>query len=138
MTATLITPLQALRRLVDIARLIDADECPELYNQLQGELTVAGAVLATQADDFAHFLSYSGLSAESEEVKEKMRRAFEAGQPPASKAALTPPDAFMLEHSGGEFSCLFFQRINAERYVKENDMEVAIVPLYRAAVADVV
>lgn len=76
-----ITPLQALRRLVDIARLIDADECPEFYNQLQGELTVAGAVLATQADDFAHFLSYSGLSAESEEVKEKLQRAFEAGQP---------------------------------------------------------
>lgn len=43
---TAITPLQALRRLVDIARLIDADECPELYNQLQGELAVAGAVLA--------------------------------------------------------------------------------------------
>lgn len=76
-----ITPLQALRRLVDIARLIDADECPEFYNQLQGELTVAGAVLATQTDDFAHFLSYSGLSAESEEVKEKLKRAFEAGQP---------------------------------------------------------
>lgn len=76
-----ITPLQALRRLVDIARLIDADECPEFYNQLQGELVIAGAVLAIQADDFAHFLSYSGLSSESEEVKEKLQRAFEAGQP---------------------------------------------------------
>lgn len=40
------THAEALRRLVDVARLIDADECPELYNQLQGELAVAGAVLA--------------------------------------------------------------------------------------------
>lgn len=126
-----ITPLQALRRLVDVARLIDADECQELYNQLQAELAVAGAVLAEpqpdihcqefhelamnyrgalnwgivnqhyealcnyineriapvaaepakHADDFAHFLSYSGLSAEPADVLEKMRRAFEAAQP---------------------------------------------------------
>lgn len=48
---TAITPLQALRRLVDIARLIDADECPEFYNQLQGELVVAGAVLAEPQQD---------------------------------------------------------------------------------------
>lgn len=78
-----VTPLQALRRLVDVARLIDADECPELYNQLQAELAVAGSVLAEPAkhsDDFAHFLSYSSLSAEPADVLEKMRRAFEARQ----------------------------------------------------------
>ena len=44
------------------------------------------------------------------------------------------PDAFMLEHCGGEYSNLFFQRVNAERYIKDNDMEVKIVPLYRSAV----
>lgn len=79
-----LTPLQSLRRLVDVARLIDADECPDLYNQLQAELTVAGAVLADpakQAEDFAHFLSYSGLSGEPADVMEKMRRAFEAARP---------------------------------------------------------
>lgn len=143
---TAITPLQALRRLVDVARLIDADECPELYNQIQAELTVAGAVLTEpqqepvaylqfraaqqwsgiggydiehaewletcqqheigddklpafpvwtypvspepvaaepvkHTDDFAHFLSYSGLSGEPADVLEKMRRAFEAARP---------------------------------------------------------
>ena len=45
------------------------------------------------------------------------------------------PDAFMLEHAGGEYSNLFFQRANAVRYVKDNDMEVKIVPLFRAAPA---
>lgn len=78
-----VTPLQSLRRLVDVVRLIDADECPELYNQLQAEITVAGAVLTEpvkHADDFAHFLSYSGLSGEPADVLEKMRRAFEAAQ----------------------------------------------------------
>lgn len=90
---TAITPLQALRRLVDVARLIDADECPELYNQFQAELAVAGTVLAEpvkHTDDFAHFLSYSGLSAEPAEVLEKMRRAFEAGQPVANAPTAAP------------------------------------------------
>lgn len=132
-----ITPLQALRRLVDVARLIDADECPELYNQLQAELGIAYGVMrdflksdiiianrlryavadpmwtdyaevskrllvmaaenmeaarariveleaiqpTKHADDFAHFLSYSGLSAEPADVLEKMRMAFEAARP---------------------------------------------------------
>jgi len=51
MSAITMTLLEALRRLVDVARLIDASECGELYNELQGALTVAGTVLANPPED---------------------------------------------------------------------------------------
>ena len=35
----------ALRKLVDVTRLIDANECGELYNELQSALYVAGEAL---------------------------------------------------------------------------------------------
>lgn len=53
------TPLDSLRRLVAIVRLIDAKECPELYNQLQGEIAVAERVLA---QPFEVVLVYGGGS----------------------------------------------------------------------------
>lgn len=48
------------------------------------------------------------------------------------RARIGEADAFMLEHPGGEYSNLFFQHANAVRYVKDNDLEVEIVPLQRA------
>jgi hypothetical protein len=51
MSAVTMTPLEALRRLVDVVRLLDASECGELYNELQGALTVAGTVLADPTED---------------------------------------------------------------------------------------
>lgn len=102
-----VTPLEALRHLVDVARLIDADECPELYNELQSVLTVAGAVLAEPQPEpigvilegrFSNRFEWASdeIMIEGSLVWAKVYATPVAAQPPMPKLPSTPAEAIVF------------------------------------------
>lgn len=83
----------------------------------------------TVADDFAHFLSYSGFSKRPADEIERLRMAYEHGAKPAHEPSADPLDAWSDIHSAPKDGNRILALVPERQFYANTDTPNELIPV---------